>query len=252
MKTVDSLSTRVACNDADRDELARKAAAAVKVFEAINSIHKRGSNLIFEALRSEDEFVEWNHYPPDDVRDPITGAQYYFHAHAAGDRDDPDFGHFHTFLRPRLLAESLDTPCAIRGSELFRSDDLCHLVAISMAPNGMPEKLFTTNRWVTDEAWIEAPRVIRSLSHFEVRLDGPLLELNSWLNAMFVLFRSEIEELLIERDRVIDDCRRRNPGIDVFEDRKLDVLSQLRISLPDKIERLQQEIAMAVHSREEA
>lgn len=243
MKLVDRRPGSVASGESRRDELARKAAAAVKAFGAIDCIHKRGSNLILEALRSGGEFVEWNHYPPDDVRDPATGAQYYFHAHAAGDRDDGDFGHFHTFLRPRLVVDRGDAPCAVGGEDAHLSDDLCHLVAISMTPNGMPEKLFTTNRWVTDETWVEAPELIRSLPNFEVRLEGPSLELNTWLNAMFVLFRSEIEDLLVERDRVIDDCRRRNPGIDIFEDRKLDALSQLRISLPDRIERLQLEIA---------
>jgi Domain of unknown function (DUF6969) len=222
-----------------RPALLRMADAGVKVVDCVRDLRANESNLVIEALRGGGDFTEWEHYPPDDVRDPISHAQYYFHAHSPDDRDSPDYGHFHTFLRPmemppgihRAIVDNLAAPPG-------KNDALAHLIAISMTPSGMPERLFTTNRWVTGETWYKAADVIAMLDRFVINIDRPSPALNQWLTAMFVLFRPQIEELLVDRDRVIEAWRREHPDNDVFEDRRLEITSMTEISLYEQIEAL--------------
>jgi len=55
---------------------------------------------------------------------------------------------------------------------------------------------------------------------------------------MFVLYRPQIEQLLIERDAQVEQWRAKHPSKDVFEDRDLEITSKLDISLFDQIEQL--------------
>lgn len=236
----------VVCRSSDlsREMMSRMADAAVKAVECIRDLHESGSNLVMEALRGSKEFTEWEHYPPNDVHDPRSHAHYYFHAHAPDGRDRPDYAHFHTFMR------SSGMPAGIRPAHVGNvgshtpvdGEPMSHLVAISMTPSGVPERLFTTNRWVTAETWYRAADVIAMLDRFVVDVDQPSLLLDQWLTAMFVLFRPQIERLLVERDRVIEQWRTLHPDVDVFEDRRLDITSSIDISLHQHIEWLDRQL----------
>lgn len=226
-----------------RAELLRMADAGVNIVDCIRDLHERGSNLVIEVLRGNGEFTEWDHYPPDDVRDPKSHAQYYFHAHPPDDREMPDYGHFHTFMRPKGM------PPGIRPAEVKdlilpsgENDALSHLVAISMTPTGMPERLFTTNRWVTGETWYKASDVVAMLDHFVIDLDHPSRLFNQWLTAMFVLFRPQIALLLQQRDQAIEHWQAQHPGSNVFEDRGLEITSSMRICLHDHISWLDRQL----------
>lgn len=226
-----------------RTALLPMADAAVTVVDCIRDLHASGSNLVIEALRGGGEFTEWEHYPPDDVRDPTSHSQYYFHAHSSEDRATPDYGHFHTFMRPRGMPAGVH-PAKVKHfvPPVDENGALSHLIAISMTPAGLPERLFTTNRWVTGETWYKAADVISMLDRFTIGIDQPSPQLNRWLTAMFVLFKPQIEDLLIDRDRAIDAWRTRHPEGDVFEDRRLDITSSLEISLYDHIASLDYQI----------
>ncbi len=226
-----------------RAALLRMADAGVKVVDCILDLHSSGSNLVNEALRGSSDFTEWEHYPPNDVHDPKSHAQYYFHAHSPDDRDAPDYGHFHTFMRPMGMPSGI-RPAAVPDfvSPAGNNDALSHLIAISMTPTGMPERLFTTNRWVTGETWYKADDVIAMLDRFSIDIDRPSPLLNRWLTAMFVLFRPQIEELLIERDRVVERWHAQHLEGDVFEDRRLDITSAIDISLYEQIEWLDHQL----------
>ena len=49
------------------------------------------------------------------------------------------------------------------------------------------------------------------------------------------LFRPQIEALLVERDSAIETWQARNPGVLVYEDRKLEITSQLPVVVEDQI-----------------
>ena len=222
-----------------RDTLVAMAEAAMTAVACIEEMAKAETNLVLEALKGSEEFIELEHYPPDDVYDPATHAQFYFHAH----RDDADgvaeCGHFHTFLRPKGM------PAGVRPARVpdytppaGDNDDLSHIIAISMTPEGMPVQLFTTNRWVTGDVWYAAPDVIAMIDRFAIETAEPSRSLNRWITAMLALFKPQIAQLLIERDRGIEEWRRRHPDVNVFEDRGLEITSAMDICLFRQIEAL--------------
>ena len=211
-------------------ELERLAQAAAEVVDCIRVLEKSGSNLVSEVL-GEGEFVEFEHYPENDVYDPETHAQYYFHAHPQARGEWNDYGHFHTFLRPKGWVREI--PPAAPGTEPTTevNDPVCHLVAISMGPQGRPVRLFTTNRWVTAETGCAARELIGMLDRFVVDLAKPSWPLNRWISAMIRLYREEIVKLMHERDATFAEWQITHPERDVFEDRALEVTSAMTIDL---------------------
>lgn len=218
------------------EELRRRLAAGEVILECYRVLREAGLNIVGEVLRGQGEFIELNHYPDDDVFDRETQSQYYYHAHRGL---DGEHGHFHTFVRRAGMPAGME-PIACAASEPWPSGDqaLSHLVGISMDAWGHPIGLFTTNRWVTDEAWYQADDVIRLLERFRIGHSAPSAPLNRWIGAMFVLFRPQMEALVRARDASVTEWSRRRPGQDVFEDRDLEVASWMPISVEGQIARL--------------
>ena len=114
-------------------------------------------------------------------------------------------------------------------------DTLTHFVAISMDRSGQPIRLFTTNRWVTGETWFAADDVIAMLPRFRVDRKSRSDEVNAWITAMLCLFRPDVARLLQRRDETIAARAANRPGIDIYEDRSLEVLSYMDISVADRV-----------------
>ena len=212
----------------DSSEIEYVASAAADIVDVVQSLAESNLNIILAVLCGE-TFVEYEHYPPGDVLDPTTGGQFYFHAHPATREDYNDFGHFHLFLRPSALPDAIDDEAS------DSTDTICHLIGISVDQRGFPVGLFTTNRWVTDETWHPAAETIDMLSRFSVTVPVPSEAVSRWISAMPILFRSDIEALVHQRDVAIAQWRSRYPDADVFEDRRLEVTSWKRIDLEDRL-----------------
>lgn len=225
------------------------AGAGAQILECYRVLRKSDANVVGEVLRGHGEFFEWDHYPPGDVYDHDTHAQYYYHAHPPEGRAKkfgPEHGHFHTFLRPKGMPPKVK-PAAVPDYKQPEGDNdaLTHFVAIAMDRAGFPVRLFTTNRWVTGETWYEAKAVISMLDRFVVDLALPSWPVNVWITAMLRLFGPDIEVLLVERDRTIDDWQRRHPGENVYEDRALEITSIRDISVDAQIARVQEALKAA-------
>lgn len=226
----------------DMARLTRLARAGDMARECERVLANTGDNVVSELLRGTLAFYEWDHYPQGDVFDPISHSQFYYHAHPQNERPD-EHGHFHTFLRPRGMPAGIAparvpdyAPCA------SPDDALSHLVAIAMDRAGRATKLFTTNRWVTAETWYTAPDVIAMLDGFKVDHTKPSWPVNLWISNMLILFRPQIEALLLARDaeaarQGADDLSR-----DFYEDRDLEVLSETAISVDAQIAAIQAEL----------
>lgn len=226
-----------------RQRLEAMLEAGDEILECYRVLHKTGDNVVGEVLRGEGTFYEWNHYPAGDVYDRETHAQYYYHAHPGGQRGD-EHGHFHTFLRFKGMPRGT-LPVAHDGEVEWPSgeDALSHLVALSMNPQGYPIGLFTTNRWVTGEAWYKAEDVRRLVERFEIDHARPSWPVNRWITAMLRLFEPDIHELVRERDAAVEAWRRKHSKRDVFEDRELEVTSSRDISIEKQIARVREALA---------
>src|SRR3546814_359503 len=222
------------------EELEAMLRAGETVLECHRVLGKTGDNIVGEILKREGTFYEWNHYPKGDVFDHESHSQYYYHAHPAEERGG-EHGHFHTFLRPGGMPVGVRpalTPDQPGKPDRGNADDaLSHLVAIAMDANGLPVKLFTTNRWVTGETWYKAADVRRFLERFEIDHAQPSWPVNIWITNMLILFRPQIRRLLDERDRVVATWQRRHPRGDVYEDRALEVTAEADIDIDAQIGR---------------
>lgn len=214
-------------------QLVRMADAGTKILECYRVLSKGGLNIVGEVLKGQGEFYELEHYPADDVFDADTHSQYYYHAHREG---AGEHGHFHTFLRQPGMPEGV-FPVPYTGEEPWPSgkDALSHLVAISMDAYGFPISLFTTNRWVTAESWYKAEDVIAMLDRFNIDHAWPSWPVNIWISAMITLFRPQIEHLLRQRDEAVSNWASAHSGVDVFEDRALELTSYLEINVEEQV-----------------
>jgi hypothetical protein len=238
-------STTLQVNPADLAGM-RTAAAVIKEIRAAVAGNAGG---ILGTLASDIEApVPWQHYPAGDIYDPLTHAQYFFHAHPLRPDTAREHGHFHTFLRaegmptgvsPLILPETAVAaalPVAPQAAPLKRGqrDEVSHLVAVAVDAGGEPVRLFTTNRWVTGESWYSAEDVIRMLGHFTLAGgDGPSL-VNRWLSAVMALFRPQIASLLRLRDEAVIGWRRRR-RTNVFEDSRLEITSSFDVDLDTQL-----------------
>ena len=234
----------------------REAAAAATLRECREALATRGSTVICEATGIREATADiaaddWRHYPEGEVYDPSSHAQYFYHRHPGPAKKRPaqpvEHGHFHLFLRgegmPAGITPVLAPDLAVANApglrqsaplKLGQSDEVCHLVALSVDPTGEPLRLFTTNRWVTGETWYRADDVIRMLERFRVQSDRPSALLNRWIGALVSLFQPEISALLRDRDQAILEQRWRWRG-NVLEDPRLEITSSIEIDLDARL-----------------
>jgi len=196
---------------------------------------KTSDNVVGEVLKHEGSFYILDHYPKGDVFDPDSHAQWYYHAHDKKERPG-EHGHFHTFLRGGGMPDGIK-PAALPDFEpkTDRHDLVCHLIAVSMDRSGWPVGLFTTNRWVTGETWYAAHDVCAMLDGFDMQMNKPSWPVNRWLTGMLRLFRPQIEVLLQQRDERVRAWQHEHPDVNTFEDRKLEVTSQLPVDVEAQV-----------------
>ncbi|MBL3527181.1 MAG: hypothetical protein JMN27_13080 [gamma proteobacterium endosymbiont of Lamellibrachia anaximandri] len=213
--------------------------AGTEVRASMRALERVGLNLVGEVLKDQGDFIELEHYPKDDVFDDETHSQYYYHTHR---NDTDEHGHFHTFLRAGGMpkgSKPLDYP--LTSEPWPQGDDaIGHLVGISMDAWGRPIGLFAANRWVTGETWYPAETMIAMLPRFAIEHAWPSWPVNRWISAMVRLFQPHIRTLLIHRDSVVSTWQHAHPGVDVFEDRNLELTGYLPISVDDWMASLEQ------------
>lgn len=155
--------------------------AGDELLACYRDLDTRGSHLV-EELLGEAPFEDERHLPPDEVRDPRSGAQYYFHAHLDG-----ELGHFHTYGR-----------AAADGAP-------AHLVGVSVDDRGLPTRLFVTERWATGGGWCHVAELPALLARFTFDA-APRYTANRVLPALLRLFRPEVEALFAARGDAPNDA----------------------------------------------
>jgi hypothetical protein len=142
-----------------------------------------GLTLNEAALGGSRDFVEWQHYPNNDLVDQQSGYEFYYHAHSVEDMPKGEHGHFHVIKRD--------------------ANGFHHIVGIALNQQGLPVRLFTTNQWVTGEGMVNSGMVIHSLHDFQMVVKGRMAPVGKWVGALIRLFSEEIEMLVLERDQKI-------------------------------------------------
>jgi hypothetical protein len=172
---------------------------------------KGGDNVLHATLRDA-PVAAWTHYPPGDVFDPASGAQWYYHCHLPP--EEGEHGHFHCFVRPD-----------------GKNGPVHHLVAVGVDPYGKLIRLFTVNQWVVADAWLDAAPTVELLERFDMQMPLPSYLTNRWLTAIVGLYGDEIAELIRQRDVKLAGHQSAD-GTPAREDRSLEVTSELFVDLP--------------------
>ena len=199
--------------------------AAQALIAATIRIASEGLPLMTRVAPQDGAFVVWDHYPPDDAVDPASGARWFYHAHPPGEREEGEHGHFHLFFDRALLGGQ---PIAGPIGGVSSGADVVHVAAIAIGMDGLPFRLFTVNRWVTDEWLYPAEAIAPLLPRFRFDRAGGDALVNAWLSAAVAFFRPVILDVLRERDRVIAGWAADGPE---FEDRAREVLSGAAIDI---------------------
>ncbi|MHB8679186.1 MAG: DUF6969 family protein [Rudaea sp.] len=162
----------------------------------------------------EDTALTWQQYARKcDTARRADDWFFYYHSH---DRSvHGEHGHFHVFRR-------LPGQSATDGKEGY-----AHLIGIGVDARGLPRRLFTTNRWVTNESWRDARDEINALERIVAARSPAASPLLGWLRALLAAFTPQIALLLAHRDRRVIT----HGGARVFEDRRMHVLSECAVSL---------------------
>ncbi|MDZ4307032.1 DUF6969 family protein [Allopontixanthobacter sp.] len=210
--------------------------AAHVVIDAITEMAREGRPLMTRILPPSD-IHWWEHYPDDDARDARTRSRWYYHVHAPGDRDPAEHGHFHLFLhRTQMDDGSLPVAAPAEGEEALAF--VTHIAGLAIDHHGIPVNWFATNRWVTNEFMYPAPVMIDHLDRYDVDQTEEDKTVNRFLTAMVALYRQEIGDMLLERDRRIAGLTSAGADPeDIFEVGN-DVLAICPIDLDAKIEEL--------------
>jgi hypothetical protein len=186
-------------------EARERALAEIGFCEAI--LAKGGLTVLSDTFQGVSSIEAWEHYPPGDVFDPTSNAQWFYHCHPAGE-GAAEHGHFHCFLRP----EGPQGP-------------IHHLIAIGIDGDGRLLRLFTVNQWVVGDDWADAETTLPLLERFDMQMPRPSYLVNRWLTAIFDAYGDEIADLVRARDTVLA-AHRPPEGVAVREDRTLEVTSE--------------------------
>ena len=202
----------------DAGHLKRSHEAGRAVMEYTRRLAEQGRSVL-DIVLNEKELEDWAMYPWDGgVIDKKTRSQYFYHSHP----QSPEHGHFHVFYSHR--------------------NQIVHLAAISLDDQGHPFEVFTVNRWVTGDFYIPAHRLSRYITQFRIANNSFDQEVGDYLRNLLILYQAEIEELMHQRERVFSGYRDTHDGREPYEDRDLEVTSNLAIQVEEQVAALEQEL----------
>ena len=110
-----------------------------------------------------------------------------------------------------------------------------HIVAISMAPSGWPQALFTVNLWAIGDAYEPAENLKRYARRFRSRRACGDPRVIRFVNLVFRLFLPEIEQLQEEKAAALAAFQVAHPQVNPFQDRGLEVTSRVEIDVRQKL-----------------
>lgn len=188
--------------------------AAIRVVNCLQKMGEQHSNPVLEILDPLQPFHENQKYPENKLKFNDGVWRAYYHRHAPPYRFENEHGHFHVFHK-------------------VGDDAWTHIAGLSIDNQGQAQKWFVTNRWVTDELWQETENIALFFNE-EPELKGVSL-VERWLHAMVLLFRSELQQLLTQRDRKVAQLARNTSLESVLNDRDHYILAEQNIDLKDKL-----------------
>lgn len=207
--------------------------AGLRLLSTYAGLAERGAHLLDSLLGGQPP-KQWAHYPDDDAIDHDHGYQWFYHSHSPEDRPGAaEHGHIHLFARRKLWSRRLRLAREVSFAELAgvpeESVNTRHLLTIAFDAKGLPVSLFTVNSWVTGDLMLSAETTAQLLEMMV--LETGYSDLDAVVESVVKLYRSEIRQLLAQRDRVLKDFKGKN----VLADESLELLSACAIDVDAKL-----------------
>jgi hypothetical protein len=216
------------------EEKGRRWIAATRLVQSLQGLAQRGQQVVQEMIGAA-SFVEWEHYPENDVRDKKRASQYFYHAHPGLQRPFTEHGHFHLFVHAQELG--------LRSKSRRYEEAPAHVFAVSMNAQGLPTGFFVVNRWVTKGPWLSYAECEIAIDNFAVKGRQGNKDINCFLTSLVSLYRTQILALIQQRDVVVEKlCAQAGSVGDrrsLFANRQIEVLCYTPISLLADIEALE-------------
>jgi hypothetical protein len=205
--------------------------ARLELLDVIALFNRSGGHPVRDVIAAGPQPFTWyQHYPPGDIDDVPAGYAWYYHAHEPSEqRPWSEHGHFHCYAYPALLAGATPLVLPPHG-DADTEAGLVHLLGLSCSDRGVPNRLFTINRWASNEPLYAATDLLPLISRFTIAPDLPFPLVGRWLSAMLRVLTPHVTWLMQERDRVFAEARTRDP-LGYSEDRSLDVVSTITFDL---------------------
>lgn len=210
--------------------------AGLRLLTTYAGLAERGAHLLDSLLGGQPP-KQWAHYPDDDAIDGEHGYQWFYHSHSPEDRPGAtEHGHIHLFARRKLWSRRLRSAREISFAELAGGpEESCntrHLLTIAFDAKGLPVSLFTVNSWVTGDLMLSAETTAQLLEMMVLETGHGNVDVV--VESVVKLYRSEIRQLLLQRDQVLWDFQ----GKDVLADESLELLSECAIDIDAKLRTL--------------
>ena len=202
----------------------RARVAGNRLIDCLQGFVDTGRAPLAHVLGDQTRATTWQQYQGTDGApvDSTSGELHYFyHAHAMRGAAEAEHGHFHLFAQ--------------LGADVGGTPRYTHLLAIGVDARGLPLRLFTTNRWVTDETWTSANRVIALTAKISAAGVPDDSCVQHWLRLQLGVFAPQIAELLRHRDRRMGLRLQRGGRPGLFEDRRIHVISQCQVSVEHQL-----------------
>ena len=183
---------------------------------------QKGISISEVALCGSKDFVEWRHYPKNDLMDLESGYEFYYHSHPSNEMLNGEHGHFHLFKR-----------------DVKNTNQFFHLIGIALNQKGLPVRIFTTNQWVTGESLVPAKTVLKALKGFNANVKGRMGPLARWLSSLTRVFFAEMALVIHERDQKIKKIQLQLGSLSMaLSAQNHPVLSECEIHLMNRLSQL--------------
>lgn len=194
--------------------------AAQQLLQVLQKMGEQHTNPVLDLLGPTPRIIENQKYPDEYLRFGCESWRAYYHCHAAPNKLENEYGHFHIFVR---LSDANQ-----------ESEKWSHVTALAMDSMGQPLCWFTVNHWVTGQTWASANNLNPLLTKLPSASDATLAE--HWLMAMLKFYRSFISKLLQERDSRLNQLQQPASDENILMDHNVYELSRQPIHLLKELE----------------
>jgi hypothetical protein len=188
---------------------------AEQVFTCLQEFAARRTNAVLLTLADVDRLESERRYPESGLTFADNRWRAFYHCHEADSQHPDEHGHFHIFTDI--------------GKQTW-----AHVAGLGIDASGQPLQWFAVNRWVTDGPWLERAEFLHQLDTTSDSKDDPLT--GRWLFALLQLYRSNLSDLLAQRDAQILVHEKNQDRAATLEDSSIYTLAAQPVELQSMLE----------------